>query len=246
MNFPLYKPALRCLIVPIVVRTTRNFVFIGRIYISLLRRRIPACGGANLPEGRYYPRMQQYECAVVLSTTLSEEQTQEQVEQVKAWIAGTGATVSDIDLWGRKRLAYPINKQRDGYYVIYYFTLETEGARLTELERRFQTSEAVIRHLVVRLPPLKETPRVPKEEEKEEKAEKEGKEEPQVAEEAAGGEAEEAQAAPPADAEPPAAAEATEAEAEQPSAAEPPADSPSEEATAQADEGPEPAPEPSA
>ena len=110
--------------------------------------------------------MPKYECAVVLSSTLSEEQTQEHVEQVRGWIAGLGAEVSDVDLWGRKRLAYPIRKQRDGYYAIYYFSLEGEGARLAELDKRFQTAEAVLRYLLVRLPDLKEIPRVPAEDEK--------------------------------------------------------------------------------
>ena len=115
--------------------------------------------------------MPQYECAIVLTPTLSEEQLQEQIEQVKAWIAGLGAEVSDVDIWGRKRLAYPIGKQREGFYVIYYFALDQEHGRLTEFEKRLNTVEAVLRHLLVRLPKLKEPPRLPSEEEESGKGE---------------------------------------------------------------------------
>jgi small subunit ribosomal protein S6 len=110
--------------------------------------------------------MPQYECAVVLNAALSDEQLQEQIEQVKGWIAATGADLADPpDIWGRKRLAYPIGKQTDGFYVIYYFALGEAAAQLRELDRRLINAEAILRHLVVRLPALKEMPRIPKEEE---------------------------------------------------------------------------------
>lgn len=117
--------------------------------------------------------MPQYECAIVLSATLSDEQIQEHIEQVKTWIAGLGAQVSDVDIWGRKRLAYPIRRQHEGFYVIYYFALDQgQGqGRFDEFEKRLNTVEAVLRHLVVRLPVLKEPPRLPREEEEGEKGE---------------------------------------------------------------------------
>jgi len=131
--------------------------------------------------------MPQYECAVVISTTLSDEQIQEQIEAVKGWLVGIGAQVTAVDVWGRKRLAYPIRKQPDGFYVIYYFTLNEGLGRLDEFEKRLNTAETVLRHLLVRLPALKETPRVPKEAEEapsEEKAEAKAEPEPKAEEKA--------------------------------------------------------------
>jgi len=111
--------------------------------------------------------MSQYECAVVLAPTLTDEQIQEHTELIKTWITGLGAEVSAVDVWGRKRLAYPVRKHQEGFYVIYYFTLDSERSRLTDLSRRANTTETILRHLVVRLPALKEPPRLPKEEEEE-------------------------------------------------------------------------------
>jgi len=109
--------------------------------------------------------MPNYECAVVLAPTLTEEQIPQQIELMKGWIAAVGAQVSDVDVWGRRRLAFPINKQEDGFYVIYYFTFEGGQAPLSEFEKRMNTNESVLRHMVIRLPKLKERPRVPTEEE---------------------------------------------------------------------------------
>jgi len=109
--------------------------------------------------------MPQYECAVVLVPTLTDEQVQEQIEQMKTWLTGLGAQVSDVDVWGRKRLAFPLGKHQEGFYVIYYFTLDQGQARLVEFDKRANTTETILRHMVIRLPALKEPPRLPKEEE---------------------------------------------------------------------------------
>jgi len=112
--------------------------------------------------------MPQYECAVVLAPTLSDEQVQEQTELIKTWITGLGAQVTAVDVWGRKRMVYPIRKHREGIYIIYYFTFDQGQSRLSELSKRASTTEAILRQLVVRLPTLKEPPRLPTEEEEEE------------------------------------------------------------------------------
>jgi len=109
--------------------------------------------------------MSQYECAVILLPTLADEQIQQHIEMVKSWIVGVGAQVTAVDVWGRKRLAYAIRKQQEGFYIIYYFTLDQGRERLGEIERRVHTTEAILRHMVVRLPVLKEAPRLPSEEE---------------------------------------------------------------------------------
>jgi len=137
-----------------------------------------------------------YECAVVLTGTLTDEQVPEQIETVRNWITAVGGNITDVDVWGRRRLAYPIRKQREGFYVIFYFTDPDGRSRLPDVERRFNTSETILTHMVVRLPILKEMPRVPREEEEPE--EREGAAAPAAAEapaEAAEAGAEEPEAA---------------------------------------------------
>ena len=109
--------------------------------------------------------MPQYECAVILVPTLSDEQVQEQIEQIKTWFSGLGAQISDVDVWGRKRLAYTLGKFQEGFYVIYYFTFDQGQARLAEFDKRANTTETILRHMIVRLPALKAPPRLPREEE---------------------------------------------------------------------------------
>jgi len=109
--------------------------------------------------------MMQYECAVVLAVTLAEEQLQQQIEQIKAWISTAGGEISDVEVWGQRRLAYPIAKHQDGFYIFFYFSINEARDRLTELERRLNTSEVILRHLLVRLPALEQRPRVPAEQE---------------------------------------------------------------------------------
>ena len=90
-----------------------------------------------------------YEVAVVVRPDSNEEVMNETVEQVKAWIeANQLGTVNKIDRWGRRKLAYEIDKQREGYYVL--FEADIEPASINELERNLRLSTGVLRFLVVR------------------------------------------------------------------------------------------------
>ena len=60
-----------------------------------------------------------------------------------------GAEILKVDKWGRRKLAYDIGKQRDGYYVLFHMNAEQTAVR--ELERKFKMNDAVIRFLTVRL-----------------------------------------------------------------------------------------------
>lgn len=191
--------------------------------------------------------MAKYELALIFTTSPADEETPKQIEQVKEWLAGIGAEISDVDIWGRKRLAYPIRKQPEGMYVLYYFELE-DGRKLKDLNRRFNTAEFVLRYLSVRLPAMKEVPRISKYEpapappEKEPEAEGEGAvEEPEGAEgaeESTEDEATTTEEAPAAEEE---AEPQIELEAETP-AAEPVAESAPEAAEEAAESEPEPKP----
>jgi small subunit ribosomal protein S6 len=77
--------------------------------------------------------------------------------QVQAWIEGIDGEITHVDIWGRRRLAYPIRKQKEGTYVLLRAIMPRQA--LGELERQLKLSEDVIRYLLVRaetpLPPAR-------------------------------------------------------------------------------------------
>jgi small subunit ribosomal protein S6 len=90
-----------------------------------------------------------YELAVVVRVDASEEAINETLNQVQAWvIADSASTVGKVDRWGRRKLAYEIDKQREGYYVM--LNVEIEPKHLPELERNLKLSPAILRYLIVR------------------------------------------------------------------------------------------------
>ena len=92
--------------------------------------------------------MRQYETGFVLSPTLSEEETTQYIQQMAAIIAQKKGRLVKQDVWGKRRLAYPIKKFGEGIYV--FFTYEGPGDISTEMERRFKQTDTVIRFLTVK------------------------------------------------------------------------------------------------
>jgi small subunit ribosomal protein S6 len=69
------------------------------------------------------------------------------VERITKVIQGADGEIRNVDRWGRKRLAYPIRKQTEGYYVV--VTFAADPAAITELERTLTLADEVLRHKVV-------------------------------------------------------------------------------------------------
>ncbi|NLC51719.1 MAG: 30S ribosomal protein S6 [Firmicutes bacterium] len=90
--------------------------------------------------------MPKYEVMFILHAKLEEEQREEAVARFKAYVEDNGGAVSEIDQWGMRRLAYEIEDEREGYYVVMNF--EGDNKVLQELERRFKLSENVLRYLI--------------------------------------------------------------------------------------------------
>ncbi|HZU76936.1 MAG TPA: 30S ribosomal protein S6 [Dehalococcoidia bacterium] len=90
----------------------------------------------------------QYELVTILSPQLGEEELPAAVERINAFIASRGGEVTNVDEWGRRRLAYPIERFNEGNYFVTELTLDS--ARAAELEANLKISEDVIRHLLVR------------------------------------------------------------------------------------------------
>ncbi|MDO4492206.1 MAG: 30S ribosomal protein S6 [Lachnospiraceae bacterium] len=92
--------------------------------------------------------MNKYELAFVVSAKLEDEERTAVVEKAKAYIARFGGNVTEVEEWGKKRLAYEIQHQREGFY--YFIQFEADAACPAELEKRVRIMDNVLRYLVVR------------------------------------------------------------------------------------------------
>ncbi|MDX9888171.1 MAG: 30S ribosomal protein S6 [Anaerovoracaceae bacterium] len=90
--------------------------------------------------------MTKYEVMFILDPTLEEDKKTAAIETVKEIITAEGE-VTKVDLWGMKKLAYPIQKKNEGYYVVLEFSASTELP--LELDRRLKISDDIMRHLIV-------------------------------------------------------------------------------------------------
>jgi small subunit ribosomal protein S6 len=84
---------------------------------------------------------------LILPAEADESVVGQAVERITRVVAEGGGTVQSIDRWGRKRLAYPIAKQQEGYYVVVEFT--AEPSVIAELERTLHLADEVLRFKVV-------------------------------------------------------------------------------------------------
>ena len=93
--------------------------------------------------------MNKYELAVVVKIINEDEERAAVIEKVKEYIVRFGGTVTDVEEWGKKRLAYEIQKMKDAYY--YFIKFESENTDCpNEVEDNIRIMENVIRFLVVK------------------------------------------------------------------------------------------------
>lgn len=92
--------------------------------------------------------MQKYESIMVISTKQDEDTIKGLVEKFKNLIETNGTNVS-VDEWGKRRLAYLINKESEGYYVL--FTFESEADFPAELDRVYKITEGLLRTIIIAL-----------------------------------------------------------------------------------------------
>ena len=90
--------------------------------------------------------MRKYELVCIIQPDLDETAFNGVVDRIKGWVSEAGGSVDKMDVWGKRRLAYPIQKQRDGQYVLLNITLPTKAT--AELERNLRFLEPVIRHML--------------------------------------------------------------------------------------------------
>jgi len=92
--------------------------------------------------------MNKYELAVVVSAKLEDDERVATIERVKEYITRFGGTVTNVDEWGKKRLAYEIQKMREAFY--YFIKFESDSNCPNEVENSVRIMENVIRFLCVK------------------------------------------------------------------------------------------------
>ena len=92
--------------------------------------------------------MNKYELCVVVSAKLEDDARTELVERVKEMITRFGGNVTDVDDWGKKRLAYEIEKMHEAFY--YFIHFESEPTAPAQIEGRMRITDGVLRYLCVR------------------------------------------------------------------------------------------------
>jgi small subunit ribosomal protein S6 len=89
-----------------------------------------------------------YELTYIVNGVLSDNQTKEVVSRITRYIEEHGGTILEVDEWGTRRLAYPLRKKRNGYYVNMYF--QAPGDIIIRLERTLEIDEDILRYLTLR------------------------------------------------------------------------------------------------
>ena len=93
--------------------------------------------------------MRTYEELFIVKPDATEEETEQVVEQVRQLITSGGGTVDKLEKWGLRKLAYKIQKQHEGFYILVQFSSSPESVK--EIERRLRVSDLVLKFLTVRI-----------------------------------------------------------------------------------------------
>ena len=91
--------------------------------------------------------LRDYELMYIVRPTVAEDELPASIERVDSLITGLGGEVAENNPWGKRRMAYPIEKFEEGYYIVSKIRMEPERTR--ELESQLAISEDVIRHMLV-------------------------------------------------------------------------------------------------
>jgi small subunit ribosomal protein S6 len=101
-----------------------------------------------------------YETVIIFDSTLEDSQVQEKIQRLSSLVAPNGGDSVKVDLWGKRKLAYPIDKKEQGIYAVLRY--ETEPSALPEFERIMRLDEQVLRQLTVVDPVVPAPPAAPR------------------------------------------------------------------------------------
>lgn len=126
--------------------------------------------------------MRHYEIVFIVHPDQS-DQVPAMIERYKALVTGSNGAIHRLEDWGRRQLAYPIQKVHKAHYVL--MNIECDSATLAEIENAFKFNDAVLRHLTVKMDRAETTPSPMMKEEKSRSLSAAGQAESRPAEEAA-------------------------------------------------------------
>ena len=92
--------------------------------------------------------MNKYELALVVNAKIEDEAREAVVEKAKNYVTRYGGTITEVEEWGKKRLAYEVQKMREGFY--YFIQFEADATCPEEVERHVRIMDNVMRYLVVK------------------------------------------------------------------------------------------------
>jgi small subunit ribosomal protein S6 len=95
--------------------------------------------------------MRIYEILFIIRPDVPEEELDGVVEPLRNVITTAGGTVDKVDKWGKRRLAYRVQRYREGYYVLLHFSTARAAETVKEVERRLRVSDTVVKFLTVRI-----------------------------------------------------------------------------------------------
>lgn len=90
-----------------------------------------------------------YENIVILNASLSDEEVEAAISKIKALITGSGGEVIKLQIWGKRKLAYEVNKQKRGLYV--FLVYKTPPSTIKKLEEFYRVFDAVIKQMIIKL-----------------------------------------------------------------------------------------------
>ena len=91
--------------------------------------------------------MHKYELVCIIHPDLDETAFKESIEKIRGWITDLNGTVDKMDVWGRRRMAYPIRKQREGQYVLFNATMPATSN--AGLEQNLRFLEPLMRYMII-------------------------------------------------------------------------------------------------
>lgn len=92
--------------------------------------------------------MSKYELTVVVSAKIEDDERAAVIDKCKALVERFGGTITNVDEWGKKKLAYEIQKMKEGFY--YFIQFDSDASCPAEVEQRVRIMESVIRFLCIR------------------------------------------------------------------------------------------------
>jgi len=94
-------------------------------------------------------RLEDYELVFIVSPEVTDESLENTLDSVSQFISGKDGVISDMERWGKRKLAYPMKRFLEGNYVLTRFKINP--ARCKELEANLEISEEILRHLLIKL-----------------------------------------------------------------------------------------------